>query len=63
MKNFSLANIILEVASGAEISQCCHEAAQIALQENRVVTFIHNGKHYTANPEILIGVVWNTAKQ
>jgi hypothetical protein len=53
-KNLDVKEIACTCNAGAEIGECLREAALLALNENRAVTFSHNGTTYHVSPNAII---------
>lgn len=54
LKHIEVLEVRTECAKGSNIADCAREAAMLALEEMRVVTFVFNGKEYEVNPVTLV---------
>ena len=52
--------IVCEPTAGEYIGDCVRQAVLLAIQEEREVTFVHNGKRYTTSPSIVGKAVYAT---
>lgn len=55
MSNFEY--IVIQAQAGTVVYHGIKEAAQLALEENVVVHYVHNGKTYVVNPSAIMEFV------